>query len=403
MFSNHVSRELSAYHHSELGAEDSARVSRHLLQCTRCRAEYDEIKLGASLAQNLLPVHAPATLWNDIESVLSAQNQVVPSRLTSRPRLAFAHPRLIAAGVSIAVIAALGFWYVRIKSNTSPEIAGMALQEAAEGTANPNAVANNPNPPNVDRVSNSTLKGWNVARISGAPMVGSAAIADSGRLGVGEWLETDNSSRAEIMVADIGKVEVAPNSRVRLVQTDATGHRLALARGRLQAVIKAPPRLFIVDTPSAIAVDLGCAYTLDVDDSGASVLHVTAGYVALERGGRESIVPAGAICLTKPGIGPGTPYFADATLKFREALRRLDFENGGTAELAVILSEANDIDTLTLWHLIPRVKPGDRVRVYDQLAKMVAPPAGVTRAGVLALDRKMLERWREELERTWFG
>src|SRR5207253_7821011 len=129
------------------------------------------------------------------------------------------------------------------------------------------------------------------------------------------WLETDSSSRAKISVGRIGQVEVDPNTRLRLVQTRLTEHRLALARGRMQARIWAPPRLFFVDTPSAEAVDLGCAYTLAVDDAGGSLLQVTSGYVAFVRDGRESKVPAGAVCVTRPGIGPGTPYFADASEK----------------------------------------------------------------------------------------
>ena len=36
----------------------------------------------------------------------------------------------------------------------------------------------------------------------------------------------------------------------------------------MSARIWAPPRLFYVNTPSAVAEDLGCAYTLEVDDLG---------------------------------------------------------------------------------------------------------------------------------------
>ena len=53
---------------------------------------------------------------------------------------------------------------------------------------------------------------------------------------------------------------------------------------------------------------------------GASLLHVTSGWVALQLKDRESMVPAGAACATRPGIGPGTPYFEDASQTFRTAL-----------------------------------------------------------------------------------
>ena len=92
--------------------------------------------------------------------------------------------------------------------------------------------------------------------------------------------ETDTNSRAQISVSDIGQVEIDPNTRVRLVATKPTEHRLELAQGRLSARISAPPKLFFVNTPSGIAEDLGCAYTLEVDDAGNSLLRVTVGWVA---------------------------------------------------------------------------------------------------------------------------
>jgi anti-sigma factor RsiW len=71
MFSQHESRNLSAYCHGELSEEDSRRVAEHLMGCTRCRREFEEVKLGVKLAEQLPRVSAPASLWNDIEAALS--------------------------------------------------------------------------------------------------------------------------------------------------------------------------------------------------------------------------------------------------------------------------------------------------------------------------------------------
>jgi hypothetical protein len=241
-----------------------------------------------------------------------------------------------------------------------------------------------------------------VKRLDGTPKIGSEQIANNGQLAVGEWLETDGSSRAQIAVGSIGNVDIDENTRVRLLQTEPTEHRLELARGKMSARIWAPPRLFFVDTPSAVAADLGCAYTLEVDDHGGSLLRVTSGWVALELKDRESIVPMGAACETQPGIGPGTPYFEDAPAAFREALRKFDFAHDATA-LPAILDQGRPRDTLTLWHLLARVNGEDRVRVYEKMAAFVPPPSGVTREGVLRLDQQMLDSWKNELESIWTG
>jgi len=118
------------------------------------------------------------------------------------------------------------------------------------------------------------LPGWQVSRLEGNPSVD--------QIKVGEWLQTDASSRARITVGNIGVVDVEPNTRVRLVAASPTEHRLTLERGEISAVVTAPPRLFLVDTPASTAVDLGCAYKIKTDESGNGVLRVTSGWVSLE-------------------------------------------------------------------------------------------------------------------------
>ncbi|HUI42939.1 MAG TPA: FecR domain-containing protein [Terriglobia bacterium] len=244
--------------------------------------------------------------------------------------------------------------------------------------------------------------GWTVAILAGAPSVGSKGILDaSGKLSVGQTLETDGRSRARLAVGDVGEVEVEPNTRLRLLRAGAGRKRLALDRGTIHAAIWAPPGEFVVDTPSAVAVDLGCAYTLQVDDSGAGLLRTTLGWVGFKLGSREAFIPAGAVCATRPDVGPGTPYFEDAPAPLRAALTRLDF-GGGTAALreadvAIILSQSRRRDALTLWHLLTRVDGPERGRVYDRLAALARPPSQVTRAGVLHLDSQMLDLWWNQL------
>jgi ferric-dicitrate binding protein FerR (iron transport regulator) len=118
-----------------------------------------------------------------------------------------------------------------------------------------------------------------------------------------------------------------------LKETGPSEHRLALARGEMHALVSAPPRLFFVDTPAATAVDLGCAYTLTVDESGGGQLHVTLGYVALEGPESEVVIPARAKCDMRPGRRIGTPYTEEASSALQAALRQLDF-GGDDSSLA---------------------------------------------------------------------
>jgi hypothetical protein len=244
--------------------------------------------------------------------------------------------------------------------------------------------------------------GWQVARLAGTPRVGSTRIkGQTSGLAPGQTLVTDGRSRAEITADEVGEIEVDPDTRLRVVESGAERKRLALDRGVIHAFIWAPPGEFMVDTPSATAVDMGCAYTLQVDDSGAGLLRTTMGWVGFKLDGRESFIPAGAACVTRPDIGPGTPYFEDASAKLREALARWDFEDSTVqqrdADLALVLAEARPSDALTLWHLLSRVDSGQRGTVFNRLNALAPLPAGATRDGVLRLDQAMLDAWWNSL------
>jgi hypothetical protein len=342
-----------------------------LISCSKCRKEFEEIKLGIKLAEQLPQLSAPEYLWTELQAIIDKETN---SRLPPvRRRLPFAtswQTQFVAIASIVLVVVSLGFFWV-YRSWTAPG-----------------------KPPS-----------WEVARLDGTPMIGAAGISNKGQLAVGEWLETDGNSRAKIDVGSVGQVEIDPNTRVRLLQTKPTEHRLELAHGKMSARIWAPPRLFFVDTPSAVAADLGCAYTLEVDDAGASLLRVTLGWVALQLKDRESMVPAGAACQTRPGIGPGTPYFEDASDNFRQALAKIDFEQNTpaskTAALDTLLCESRKRDTLTLWHLLVRVDSNDRARLYEKMSGFVPAPDGVTREGVMQLNQRMLELWRDKLEPSW--
>jgi hypothetical protein len=446
MYEKHYKGKLSAFANHELANDERQRVAEHLLQCADCRAEHDQIKFGAALASRLKQSNAPENLWNKIETALDGKEK----KVSFLPNFTSFNWRGLTASAGLILICGLvAAFYFNWLKNDSPETArnetpvqntNFELTQTAPPTnevlpnQNSNAQTANTNseikispsanfnvqtqpanskvqtlPKEVSapvKIPNQTasndLPSWNVETISGMPRAGNQTILQNGKLAVGEFLETDANSRARVEVANIGEVEIAPNSRVRLVNTSADEHRLALKKGILQAKIFAPPRLFIVDTPSAVAVDLGCEYTLEVDDEGNARLHVTSGFVALENGKYESIVPAGAIALTRKGRGVGTPFAEDASAALRAALFKFDFADGGEAALLTIIREANLYDSLTLWHLLARVSTGEREKIFDALAARVKPPTEVTKQGILRLDKKMLELWWTEIEKVWF-
>jgi hypothetical protein len=346
MFGRHVSGQLARYVDNQLTAAEVRAVEAHLVSCSRCRADHDEIRFAAGLIRQLKVMTPPAAVWHDISRQLDAAPAL-------RPWLAGWGPRSMAAAAAALLVAMAGaIWLARPPS---------------EGA-------------------------WEVAT--------SSSVVPS-RMAEGDWVETDDGSRARITIGTIGEVVVEPSTRVRLGASLPDSYRLALARGTLSARIAAPPRLFFVETPASTVVDLGCAYTVQVDEAGTGDLRVTEGWASLEWQGRESLVPAGARCRIRSGVGPGTPVFEDASPALQQAVADFDFGGSGAAPLRTILAEARVRDTLTLWHLLSRVPEADRSRIYDRMVELTPLPDGVSRDGALALDAAMLRRWREELAWTW--
>jgi hypothetical protein len=366
MFGKHVINDISSYCHGELSAAEARLFNEHLMACSKCRSKFERIKLGVKLAEQLPRIQAPEGLWPELERKL----KTTPSPSWTAPLYFNRWQTRTAAAAVLVVASALGLWLV---------LSGQ--RSINQGSF------------------------WQVETIDGTPRIGSRSVRNKGQLAVGQWLETDGASRAQINVASIGQVQIDANTRVRLVETQPTEHRLELARGKMSARIWAPPRLFFVDTPSAVAADMGCAYTLEVDDTGASLLRVTSGWVALELKDRESMVPTGAACQTRPGVGPGTPYFEDASPEFRQALTTIDFGGNPSDKVAIdtLLKTSRARDTLTLWHLLGRVNLEERDKLYDKIASFVPPPGGVTRDGILKLDQTMLDQWRDGLEPAWWS
>lgn len=407
----HYTEELSAYANGEPGEAERQVIEQHLTGCESCRSEFDQIARGSQLAKAMSQTEAPETVWATISESLDGRVEsrfgLLPasSGFGLRKGVAFA-----VALVAVTLIASVVF--MSLFGGESPYQAIHTNQNGSAPTTNTQTIAqptnvNSPTNTNSNVNSNTntntsvpTGEGFDVETLAGAPTIEGGG---TGRIGVGQLLETDGKSTARIAVADIGTVDVSPNSRIRLAETGKDEHRLSLERGKLHAKIYAPPRLFVVDTPSAKAVDLGCEYTLDVDQNGDSVLHVTGGWVALERDGRESIVPSGMMCKTRKGLGLGTPFNVEATAAFKKALDSFDFSRGGSGAVQTIIREAEFYDIFTLWHLLSRVPKADRGLIYDALAGHVPPPSGVTREGVLVLNKKMLDAWKVEVENAWFS
>ena len=240
---------------------------------------------------------------------------------------------------------------------------------------------------------------WLVSNVKGAPTVDDKLVAGVDSVKIGDWLVTDDTSQAVLKVSDIGTIVVDPGSKVRIIKSDAGEHRIILEYGTISANINAAPRTFFVETKSVTAVDLGCSYSLSMDKKGDGILFVKEGMVELTSDKRNTLVSAGKYCLTKNGMGPGTPYRDDSSIEFKRALLDYDFKNGGAAALNKILQTARKTDAVTLLNLMPFVDKNSKEKVYAKLASLVPTPGDLPKDSIYYFDYKKMNEWIDDITR----
>ncbi len=348
--SKHVEDLLTAYVHGELHGADLERVEHHLRDCRECRQELDNIRSVCSALGSVKSLQSRDALWSQVNGQLN--------RRRKRPIGRFA---LAAA----AAIGAVAFWF-----GTQPLSQPTALVAAGPG--------------------------FELFDVQGSVTVGSKAVTEGSRVRQGQAVCTGPDAKTKVAVADIGNIELSPNSELSLVASSAKEHRLRLTKGQISAKVVAPPRLLIIETAAGEAVDLGCAYTLKIDAQGDTVLKVTAGWVALEREGADGLVPSGWSCITRKKQGVGTPVCGSAPAAVRAALTRFDLHANGPA-LSDCLKVCRKEDALSLWHLLSRTLASDRELVWQALAKLSAPPADARKEDVLKLQPRALTAWRQSI------
>jgi hypothetical protein len=243
------------------------------------------------------------------------------------------------------------------------------------------------------------------ARVQPAP----GAFEVVGSSGDVEWdparsLACGAGGAARLRIGSIGTVELSEHSKLALQKGGEDGYRVFLERGTLTASIFAAPRLFAVGTPSGLAVDLGCVYRTHVEDDGSARIEVVSGRVSFEADGVHALVPSGAECRARPGMGPGLPRWSNASPELCAALASFETasdEKGRRDAIAGLIAAGEKRDSLTLFHLLERAHDAEREAIVARLEAWTPLPPGIERARIVAGDSQALMSWREVLRATW--
>lgn len=217
---------------------------------------------------------------------------------------------------------------------------------------------------------------------------------DKGTLPVGGTLET-GAHQADVVIADIGKARLGPNTTLRLARTDATQHQLALDVGTMHAKVYAPPRLFTVTTPLSEVVDLGCEYDLVIAPDGTGSVTVQDGLVELAtRSGNIVTIPEGCTGKIHGEGRPGLPLCTASSDPVRDAIR--------TGASDTIIDKAARQDAVVLLALAA-IDPARRARAFEKLAELSPPPDVEITAETVLTNAEHLAIWQQDVLEIYFG
>ncbi len=369
-----------------ISLKDKEAMDEHIANCKSCS---DYLKETTALVKNLnslpsqavnLSVQQKNDLWKNVESKIdtekykkemSLKTQVVADEGKTPNNFLYRY-RYILSGIAALIV--IGFIIFGVKN--------MKIES--------------------DRLSEQRAIGfgnyWKVSNLQGTSLISDVAMNKYDSIKEGQWILTNSDSRAELVVADLGKVIIEPNSKVIFVKSADGDKRILVEYGTINTVMNPNTKDFFVEMPSAVATDNGGSYMITIDSTGDGLVFVKSGKVEVASPNREAIVPAGNLVLTKKNLGVGTPFNENSSAKFKSALFNFDFGNCEGSCVKTLINNAKMSDAVTLVNLIPNVDKEYSDQVYTKLANFVPPPAGVPVDSIPYIDEEEINRWVDKIQ-----
>lgn len=382
-FCDETERLIDDYLEGEISPKDKEIMESHISSCEGCKAYLDDmsklkLQLG-TLSGNYeyLSSARKEELWKEVDGRAKPEKARIENYPAARDpknsngfiyRFRYAFTAAIFAAVAAVIYLAVRSLGPGIPVLTQQDVFGMPSY-------------------------------WKVASLSGNPYISNEAMAKLDSIRDGEYIVTNDSSRAEIYVADIGKVIIEPNTKLMIVKGEDGKNKLSVEYGTIDADMKQVAEPVPVMLPSAIAMDEGGQYKLTVDHTGDGLFFVKSGTVEVTSGNKQSVATAGTYVMTKKDKGVGTPFAVGTSPLIKKALYDFDFGKCDQTCISTIVNSATTKDAVTLVNLLPQLEGELKDNVYSRAIVIAPPPPGVpSRDSIPFIDEKEIEEWVEKIQ-----
>ncbi len=237
---------------------------------------------------------------------------------------------------------------------------------------------------------------WKVSASEGSPLLNGKKLNSFSSLSEGDTLRTNLNSGASIKIKELGQIEIKPGT---ILQRLKNNFGLKLDIGSIMINENQTSKLLTVIVPDAVIRDYypGSLYSINLNDTGTSVIFVKKSWLKISSGKTETFVTPGCYAQIIFGRGTGIPYRQNSSKDFIADLSRFSFNSYSTDLLNKILSESTFDNAISLWNIIRRINNQERLKVVNTLEKFAPLPAGTTDVEMVDLNEQAMLKWLTEI------
>lgn len=214
-----------------------------------------------------------------------------------------------------------------------------------------------------------------------------------------ETLTTFDSTKVTMIIPNAGRVDVGSFSSLKVIKGKDSDNIFLLVLGKIYGNCKIDnPKLRIKTNLADLEVIAG-RFILELNNSGDLNLVTNNGKLKVTTPSREILLVKDHRLKILANGNTGIPIHLKTNAQLAEIIEQFSFGDSKVIDHGLILQLATPIDGLTLLHLIMKAKTiEERVPIFEKLSEFYPLIPGLTKEGILNLDKTMLAQWQRDIE-----
>lgn len=214
-----------------------------------------------------------------------------------------------------------------------------------------------------------------------------------------QTLNTYDSTNVSVFIPNAGRIDVRSFSSIKVIKGKDSDNVISLLSGKIYGNCKIDdPRLTIKTNTADVEVVAG-KFTAEINDYGDLYIVTNNGKLKITTQNRELVLVKDHRCKISSSDIVGIPIHIKTNHQLAEILEQINYDDKKVNSYGLILQLSSPVDGITLLHLIMKAKSvEERLPLFDRLNELYPLIPGITKEGILKLDKVMLDAWQRDIE-----